>query len=101
MNVTDLRVVRSCTGASEMFEAGVDGKLEAGTYLVETLEELIEGLSFVAFRRVLTTIVIAGKGYGGAARQVVTIDPRDLEAAQELDADIEVSTGPLAHLVAR
>lgn len=81
--------------------AGVDGKLEAGTYLVETLEELIEGLSFVAFRRVLTTIVIAGKGYGGAARQVVTIDPRDLEAAQELDAEIEVSTGPLAHLVAR
>ena len=81
--------------------AGVDGKLEAGTYLVETLEEAIESLSFIAYRRVSTTIEIAAKGYGQAVRQVVTIDPRDLEAAQELDAELEISTGPLAHLVAR
>ena len=76
--------------------AGIDEKLEAGTYIVETLEELVDGLSFVAFRRVSTTIVTAGKGYGQGARQVVTIDPRDLEAAQEKDAEIEISTGPLA-----
>jgi hypothetical protein len=81
--------------------AGVDEKLEAGTYVVETLEEAIEGLSFIAFRRVSTTIEIAAKGYGPVARQVVAIDPRDLEAAQERDAEIEISTGPLAHLVAR
>ena len=81
--------------------AGVDEKLEAGTYVVETLEEAIEGLSFIAFRRVSTTIEIAAKGYGQVARQVVAIDPRDLEAAQERDAEIEISTGPLAHLVAR
>ena len=81
--------------------AGVDGKLEAGTYIVETVEELIDGLSFIAFRRVSTTIEIAAKGYGQAARQVIAIDPRDLEAAQELDAEIEISTGPLAHLVTR
>ena len=80
--------------------AGVDGKLEAGTYLVETLEEAIESL-FIAYRRVSTTIEIAAKGYGQAVRQVVTIDPRDLEAAQEKDAELEISTGPLAHLVAR
>lgn len=35
----------------------MDEKLDAGTYIVETLEELIDGLSFVAFRRVSTTIV--------------------------------------------
>ncbi len=81
--------------------AGVDEKLEAGTYVVETLEEAIEGLSFIAFRRVSTTIEIAAKGYGQVARQVVAIDPRDLEAAQERDAEMEISTGPLAHLVAR
>ena len=81
--------------------AGVDEKLEAGTYVVETLEEAIEGLSFIAFRRVSTTIEIAAKGCGQVARQVVAIDPRDLEAAQERDAEIEISTGPLAHLVAR
>lgn len=81
--------------------AGIDEILEAGTYIVETLEEAIEGLSFVAYRRVSTTIVTAAKGYGQGARQVITIDPRDLEAAQEEDAQIEISTGPLAHLVAR
>ena len=81
--------------------AGVDEKLEGGSYVVETLEEAIEGLSFIAYRRVSTTIEIAAKGYGQAARQVIAIDPRDLEAAQELDAEIEISTGPLAHLVAR
>jgi hypothetical protein len=80
---------------------GIDEKLEAGTYNVETLEELIEGLSFVAYRRVSTTIVTAGTGYGQGARQVVTIDPRDLETAQEKDAELEISTGPLAYLVAR
>ena len=81
--------------------AGIDEILEAGTYIVETLEEAIEGLSFVAYRRVTTTIVTAAKGYGQGARQVITIDPRDLEAAQEEDAQIEISMGPLAHLVAR
>jgi len=80
---------------------GIDEKLDAGTYIIETLEELIEGLSFVAYRRVSTTIVTVGEGYGQAARQVVTIDPHDLERARQLDAKIEISTGPLAHLVAR
>ena len=61
--------------------AGVDGKLEAGTYLVETLEEAIESLSFIAYRRVSTTIEIAAKGYGQAVRQVVTIDPRTRSSA--------------------
>ncbi|CCB66539.1 hypothetical protein [Hyphomicrobium sp. MC1] len=80
---------------------GIDEKLDAGTYIVETLEELIEGLSFVAFRRVSTTIVTIPKGYGQGARQLVAIDPWDLEAAQERDAEIEIATGPTAHLAAR
>jgi len=73
--------------------SGIDEKLEAGTYDVETCEELIEGLSFVAYRRVSTTIVIAVKGYGRAARQVVAIDPLDLEVAQQIDA-LEASMMP-------
>jgi len=66
--------------------AGIDEKLEPGTYDVEICEELIEGLSFVAYRRVSTTIVVAMKSYGHAARQVVAIDPLDLEFAQKIDA---------------
>ena len=66
--------------------AGIDEKLAPGTYDVETCEELIEGLSFVAYRRVSTTIVVAVTGHGQSARQVVAIDPLDLEVAQKIDA---------------
>ena len=83
--------------------ADIDEKLEAGTYIVETIEELIDGLSFIAYRRNSTTIDTAGKRYGQGARQVVTIDPRDLEAAQEQDAEIEIfhgTAGPLSRPIA-
>ena len=74
--------------------AGIEEKLDAGTYIVETLEELIEGVSFVAYRRLSTTIETTGMGFGQAARQVVTIDPLDLEAALTIDA-VESSSPPL------
>ena len=70
--------------------------MDAGTYIVE-LEELIEGLSFVAYRRLSTTIETLGKGFGQAARQVVTIDPLDLEAALRIDAVESPSPPLLAH----
>jgi hypothetical protein len=66
--------------------AGVEGEQPAGTYAVETTEEPIGGLSFIAYRRVSTTIVLASQQFGHASRQVVTIDPLDLEAAQKRDA---------------
>jgi hypothetical protein len=65
--------------------AGIGHMLAAGTYLIETHEEMIEGLSFVAFRRVSTTIEIPDKMYGRTSRQIVAIDPTNLEAAQKLD----------------
>jgi hypothetical protein len=80
--------------------AGVDEMLEPGTYTVETVEEMIEGLSFVAFRRVSTTIEIEVKGFGQHARQVIAIDPADLRAAQGRDA-IESPSGLLAHGIER
>ena len=68
--------------------AGVEGEQRAGTYSVETTEEPIGGLSQVAYRRVSTTIVVPSPTYGLASRQVVAIDPRDLEAAQKRDAEM-------------
>jgi hypothetical protein len=68
--------------------AGLEEELGPGTYTVETIEEPIDGLSFVAYRRVSTTIVLPSRQLGDACRQVVTIDPRALEAAQKTDADL-------------
>ena len=63
---------------------GVDGERHAGTYIVETDEELLEQLSFPVYHRVATSIVIP---QGVGSYQMVRIDPADLEAAQRRDAE--------------
>jgi len=65
---------------------GIDGDLPAGRYQIETEEELIESLSFVAFRRVETTIALPAIGSASLMRQVVAIDPVDLAAALVRDS---------------
>jgi hypothetical protein len=47
---------------------------------------MIDGLSFVARRRLSTTITLSAMGSSGARRQFVEIDPADLAAAQQRDA---------------
>jgi hypothetical protein len=65
-----------------------------GTYVVETDEEEIPGLSFRAFRRISTTIALWSPYGGAAVRQTVTIDPADLEAAQIKDLQTEDAGTP-------
>ena len=62
---------------------GVDRTVPAGDYRVLTDGELIEGLSFLAYRRVSTMIFLPGTGLG--SWEMITIDPQDLAAAQERD----------------
>jgi hypothetical protein len=56
----------------------------AGTYSVETDEELIEGLSFPAYRRDATTITRRTSRAGGLV-QAIPVDPRELAEAQAKD----------------
>ena len=49
--------------------AGLDGVQSAGTYTIETVEETLDNLSFVAYRRVSTTIVVPA--VGTVTRQVM------------------------------
>jgi hypothetical protein len=62
---------------------GVDRTLPAGEYRVTTDEQLIAELSFPVYRRVST--VIFATGQSPSSVEMVTIDPRDLEAAQDRD----------------
>ena len=64
---------------------GVDRILAAGDYRVVTDEELIEELSFPAYRRVATMIFLPAESGSASTVEMVTIDPQDLGAAQELD----------------
>ena len=76
---------RTITFRRPFFLKGADGVQPPGTYAVETNEEQVPGVSFLAYRRISTTIILSVPYAGGAVRQVVTIDPADLEAAQTMD----------------
>jgi hypothetical protein len=65
--------------------SGFDQLLQAGAYRVETDEELLEGVSFPAYRRILTLLhldVVPGQP---GVTQTLTVDPKDLGAALERD----------------
>jgi len=64
---------------------GVDRILAAGHYRIVTDEELIEELSFPVYRRVATMIFVPAESGSASTVEMVTIDPQDLQAAQELD----------------
>ncbi|TMJ74268.1 MAG: hypothetical protein E6G91_07720 [Alphaproteobacteria bacterium] len=68
----------------------VDGIQPAGTYRVQTVEVTLDNLSFLAYRRVSTTIELPGVGAGSGRRQVVTIDPLELDAALKRDGSGKV-----------
>jgi hypothetical protein len=64
---------------------GVDRMLPAGDYRVVTDEELIDGLSFPVYRRVATMIFLPAQSRASSI-EMVTIDPLDLQTAQDRDA---------------
>ena len=68
--------------------AGVAEQQRPGIYTVETIEELVDAPTLVAYRRVSTTIMLPSPEYGYASKQAVMIDPSDLEAAKKKDAEM-------------
>jgi hypothetical protein len=79
-----IRTTRTNITFKRPFELkGVDSMLPAGEYRVLTDEELIDGLSYLAYRRVATLIfplTVLPQSPG-----MLTVDPQDLAAAQERD----------------
>jgi hypothetical protein len=65
---------------------GIDRLLPAGAYEVITDEEMIEGLSFAAFRRVATTIMVPAAPPRTLTMERISISPVDLADAQRIDA---------------
>ena len=65
---------------------GLDEAQPAGTYTVQTHEELVPGLSFLAWRRTATLIFLPSRPGGAFVEQLVEIDPLELEQVQVRDA---------------
>ena len=64
---------------------GFDAPQPAGDYRIDLDEESIEGLSRLAWQRVGAFIHLPAIGREGATRQMVPINPADLEAALQKD----------------
>lgn len=80
-----LRTTPSSVSFSRPFELkGVDGPLPAGSYEVETEEEIIETMHRTVYVRVATLLIIRSTGM----TRTVTVDPGDLETALERDRGI-------------
>ena len=81
-----IRTIRkTITFRRPFYLKGVDRLLPPGDYPVITDEEPIEGVSFMAYHRVSTVILVPAPS--GSGIEMVTIDPSELEAAQDQDAD--------------
>ena len=65
---------------------GFAGELPAGDYEVFVEEELIQGLSFDAWRRTSTFLTVRGRGNHTGHTQLRAISDSDLKAALNRDA---------------
>jgi hypothetical protein len=60
--------------------------LSAGAYETITDEEMIEGLSFAAFRRVATMIMVPAESPRNSSMEMISISSIDLSDARQNDA---------------
>jgi hypothetical protein len=68
--------------------SGFHGEQPAGCYSVETDEELLDGVSFPAYRRMATMMQLDASSRGSAGiLQVAVINPDELAAALATDAE--------------
>jgi hypothetical protein len=76
----------SVTFVHAFFLRDMEGMQPPGTYLIEIDEEPLGNLSFLAYRRVSTTMTLPAVGAASLRKQVVTIDPDELRDAVAKDA---------------
>jgi len=82
----EVRTTRSTVRfSSEFMLHGFDEPQPPGEYRVEYDEEQIDGATFLAFRRVATFLHLPAITTGQSTRQMVPIDPDELNAALAKD----------------
>lgn len=78
---------KTVTFAHPFHLSGFDDLFPPGSYVVDTTEELIESVSFTAYRRVSTDLHLKCKHNGMMVDRILTISPIDLDFALRQDAD--------------
>jgi hypothetical protein len=77
---------KTVTFARPFSLSGLDETQPAGSYTVQTDEEPIEGLSFLAYRRVATVIFLPLRHGGTGSFEAIPVTPEALDAALARDA---------------
>jgi hypothetical protein len=81
-----MRSTRSTVTFSNPFTlSGYSGELPAGDYEVLVEEELLQGLSFEAYRRTATYLTVRGKGRHAGRSELRAISDSDLKEALSRD----------------
>src|SRR6187397_1613802 len=76
---------------------GTDEVQPAGTYTVETDEELLQPSSLPAYRRISTLIRLSARTTGAVLTQIVETNPVELAAALARDAQPDETMPQRAH----
>lgn len=83
----NMRSTRSTVTFSNPFTLpGYPGDLPAGDYEVLVEEELLQGLSFEAYRRTATYLTVRGRGSHAGHTELRAISDNDLKGALRRDA---------------
>lgn len=83
--MTNRNTTRTVTFRHPFVVAGIDGLQPAGSYIVEMEDELLQSLSFPAWRRIRTAIRIPRHPGSSVTEQVAPIDPAEIDAALTVD----------------
>jgi hypothetical protein len=91
--MTTRTIKRTVTFNRPFVLGGFDEELPAGSYSVETDEELLEGVSFPAYRRILTVISMPADPARPGVTQTLTVDANELDAALARDRSPRLTPG--------
>jgi hypothetical protein len=86
VNVSSRLTTRTVTFAKPFVLDEINRELPAGSYQVETEEETLDGVSFLAYRRVSTSILVR-PGPETTGTQMWMIHPDSLASALERDRE--------------
>jgi hypothetical protein len=84
--MTSSTIYKTITFAHPFSLEGVEGTYPPGSYEVTESREPVDGLSFIGYRRTKTTIELPGPLAAYVSREEVEVEPADIEAALERDA---------------
>jgi hypothetical protein len=93
MTLPELTTFTTITFLRPFSVTDVDGVQPAGTYTVETIDRTLDNLSFIAYRRVSTAIMLPAVGASARQRQRILVDPLELAVALKQDVQNWVEPG--------